>query len=305
MSGAAVSAYREQNNLAGIGLMLGAIFVFSLNDALGKWLAASYDAPQILLFRSIAGLLLLLPVVRRMGWRAFVEVERPWLQALRVAMGVGETAMFYWAVRYLPLADTMTYYLAGPIYVTILAAVFLGEKVGWRRWLAVLIGFVGVLIALGPSTESMGWPALIAFAGSVIYSGFLIITRLLRRTHDTVMASWQMAAGLIFGMVGTPFTWVTPSSWVDILLIALLGVGGLIATIGVNRSLAVAPASVVVPYQYTMIVWAATFGYVFFGNVLSPQTTIGAAVIVCAGLFIFFREQRRGMPVAAEAPPER
>lgn len=305
MSGAVAIAPREQNNLAGIALMVGAIFVFSLNDTLGKWLAASYSAPQIMLFRSIAAAVLLAPVVRRMGWRTFIHVERPWLQALRVVMAAGETTLFYWAVSKLPLADAMTYYLAGPIYVTIMAAVFLGERVGWRRWLAVLVGFVGVIIALGPSASSFGAPALIAFAGSIIYSLYLVVTRVLRRTHDTVMAAWQVAGGLIMGVVGSPFAWRTPTSWTEGVLLCVLGLGALVATIGVNRSLALAPASVVVPYQYTMIVWGVIFGYFVFSNTPSLQTVVGAAIIILAGLFIFFREQKAGVPANAEVPPDR
>ena len=130
--------------------MAGAIFIFSVNDALGKWLAADYAPPQILLFRSVVAGVLLIPIIRRTGWRALLRVERPWLQLFRVVLAAVETAMFYWAVKRLPLADAMTYYLAGPIYVTLMAAVFLGEKVGWRRWLAVLVGFLGVIVALGP-----------------------------------------------------------------------------------------------------------------------------------------------------------
>jgi len=305
MSGVIASSAREQNNLAGTLLMAGAIFVFSLNDTLGKWLAASYSAPQIMLFRSIAAAVLLMPVVWRMGWRSFVNVERPWLQGLRVVMAAGETTLFYWAVRKLPLADAMTYYLAGPIYVTLMAAALLGEKVGWRRWLAVLVGFAGVIIALGPSASSFGAPALIALFGSIVYSVYLVVTRVLRRTHDTVMAAWQVVGGLILGVVGAPFAWTTPSSWLEGGLLAALGVGALIATIGVNRSLALAPASVVVPYQYTMIVWGVIFGFFVFGNVPSMQTIVGAVIIVGAGLFIFFREQKVGVPADAEVPPDR
>jgi len=211
--GAAATTLREQNNLAGIGFMAGAIFIFSVNDALGKWLAADYAPPQILLFRSVVAGVLLIPIIRRMGWRALLRVERPWLQLFRVVLAAVETAMFYWAVKRLPLADAMTYYLAGPIYVTLMAAVFLGEKVGWRRWLAVLVGFLGVIVALGPSAASFGGAALIAFAGSIIYSVYLVVTRVLRGTPDTVMAAWQIGAGLIFGIVGTPFVWVPLAHW--------------------------------------------------------------------------------------------
>ena len=305
VSGAAATTYRQQNNLAGIGFMAGAIFIFSINDALGKWLAADYAAPQILLFRSVVASVLLIPIIRRIGWRALVNVERPGLQVFRVVLAAGETAMFYWAVKTLPLADAMTYYLAGPIYVTLMAAIFLGEKVGWRRWIAVVVGFIGVIVALGPLASSFGGAALIAFAGSIIYSVYLVVTRVLRGTPDTVMAAWQIGAGLIFGIVGTPFVWTPLTHWYEGLLLGALGVGGLIAIIGVNRSLALAPASVVVPFQYTMILWAAIFGYFVFGNVPSLQTIIGAVIIVGAGLFIFVREQSAGAEPTAEFPPER
>jgi drug/metabolite transporter (DMT)-like permease len=299
------SGYREQNIPLGIALMLGAIFLFSLNDVLGKYLAGSYLAPQILLFRSCAAGLILIPVIWRMGWRRFVYVDRPRLQFARAILATVEVILFYWAVRYLPLADAMTYYLAGPIYVTVMAALFLGEKVGWRRWSAVIAGFIGVLIALGPSAASFGWPALIAFAGSVIYAVFLVVTRSLRGTPDAVMAAWQIGTALVFGVVAAPFAWTPVGNLQEGLLLALLGVAALLAIIGVNRSLALAPASVVVPFQYTMIVWAVIFGYLVFGNIPKVQTIIGAIIIVAAGLFIYFREQQTGIPVQPEFPPER
>ena len=296
---------RAQNIPLGIGLMLGAILLFSINDVLGKWLATDYSAPQILLFRSFASAVLLMPAIVRIGWRALFDVQRPGLQLLRALCATAEVALFYTAVRYLPLADAMTYYLAGPIYVTLMAALFLGERVGWRRWLAVLVGFLGVVIALGPSAASFGWPALIAFAGSVLYSIFLVITRTLRGTRDSVMAAWQVAASLVFGLIAAPFSWTPLVHAYDGGLLALLGVASLAAMIGVNRSLALAPASVVVPYQYTMIVWAVIFGFVVFRNVPETQTIVGAAIIVGAGLFIFFREQRVGLTALEELAPER
>lgn len=296
---------RTQNIPLGILLMVGAVFLFSVNDVLGKWLAGTYFAPQILLFRSIASALILSPIIWRSGWRSFIFVERPGLQAARAVLATVEVFFFYTAVRYLPLADAMTYYLAGPIYVTILAALFLREPVGWRRWTAVLIGFLGVLIALGPSAASFGWPALVAFAGSMIYAVFLVVTRSLRGTPDTVMAAWQVACALMLGAVTSPFAWSPLEHAQDAFLIGLLGVASLAAIIGVNRSLAVAPASVVVPYQYMMIVWAVVFGYFVFGNIPKLQTFIGAAIIVAAGLFIYFREQKVGLQPSEEIAPER
>jgi drug/metabolite transporter (DMT)-like permease len=296
---------REQNTTLGIGFMLGGILLFSMNDALAKWLSASYPATEMLLFRSVPAIVLLAPFLHRVGWRSLIDVERPWLQFARAALGAVETAMFYWAVRSLPLADAMTYYLAGPIYVTVIAALILRERVGWRRWTAVLVGFLGVVIALGPSALSFGAAAMVAFAGSIIYSAFLIMTRVLRGTQESVLAAWQVIGGIIVGVVAAPFLWQPVGHWWDAALMGFLGVVAVLAILAINRSLVLAPASVVVPFQYTMIVWAVIFGFVFFGTVPTMQTLIGAVIIIGAGLFIFFREQQRGVPPTPEAAPER
>ena len=303
--GGAASGAPAQNIPAGIGYMLLAIFIFSVNDVLGKWLAGTYEAPQILLMRSAVAMAILVVLFARTGFGPVFHMERPGLQIVRAILGAAETGIFYAAVRYLPLADAMTFYLAGPIYVTILAAVFLREQVGWRRWTAVLVGFAGVVIALGPTAASFGWAALIPLGGSIVYAIFLTVTRSLRGTSDTVMAFWQIAASLVIGGVLAPFSWTPAIHPFDFLLLGLLGVGALIAIVGINRSLKLAPASVVVPYQYTMILWAALFGYLVFGDVPRWQTVLGAAIIIAAGLFIFFREQKlaRG-PALPEMPPE-
>jgi drug/metabolite transporter (DMT)-like permease len=288
--------------LAGILLMLGGIFLFAVNDAMGKWLVATYTVGQLLLIRSIAALVVLAPFIRREGLGAFRIAPRPGLQILRVIFSTLEVAGFYWAVSYLPLADVMTYYLAGPIYVTAISAVFLREHVGWRRWFAVCIGFAGVVIALRPTTASVSWPATIALAGSFAFSFLMIVTRHLRGTSDTVLITGQTVAALAFGAVLAPFHWVTPSPR-DTALLALLGVVAMIAHVCVNRSLKLAPASVVVPYQYSMIVWAIVFGVLVFGDIPDIAMLVGAAIIIGAGLYIFLREQRLARKPAIVDPP--
>jgi drug/metabolite transporter (DMT)-like permease len=281
----------RQNTPLGIALMLLGFLMFSANDALGKWLAATYSPGQILLFRSIAALLVLTPFFVRSGLVAVFAIEHRWLHVLRIIFATAEVFCFYWAVSGLPLADTMTYYLAGPIYVTLLAALVLKEHVGWRRWCAVAVGFIGVLIALRPSTGVFSVHALIAFTGSLLYACFLVVTRTLRGAPDLAMATWQVAGALLLGAVGAPLEWTPIGQSRDVLLLGLLGVTALVAIVCVNRSLKLAPASVVVPYQYTLIVWAVLFGYFVFGDVPSWRVLVGAAIIIAAGLFIFFREQ--------------
>lgn len=295
-----IPAEEQQNIPAGIGLMLLGFLMFSANDALGKWMAATYAPGQILLFRSTAALVVLTPFVVRTGVGPLFALKRPWLHLLRLVFATAEVFFFYWAVSGLPLADTMTYYLAGPIYVTVLAALLLKERIGWRRWSAVAIGFLGVLIALSPSAGVFNVHVLIAFIGSLLYSGFLVVTRTLRGASGLSMATWQIVAAFVAGLGAAPLHWVPIVRGTDVVLLCLLGVTALAAIVCVNRSLKLAPAAVVVPYQYTLIVWAAAFGYLVFGDVPSWRAVTGAAIIVAAGLFIFFREQT----VAEEPVPQ-
>ena len=276
--------------IAGIGLMLLGIFSYSLNDVMGKWLVATYTVPQVMLIRGFAALLLLMPFLWREGLSGIRGVQRPGLQILRGIAVIFDVACFYWAVGYLPLASVMTYYLAGPIYVTALSALLLGEKVGWRRWLAVAFGFGGVVIALDPTAGTFGFPDFVAFCGSMGFAFLMITTRQLRGTSETLLVSAQVIAPLLVGAVLAPIGWVTPSA-IDFGLLGLLGIVSMIASLCVNRALKLAPASVVVPYQYTFIIWAIVFGYVFFNDTPTPHMLVGAAIIIGAGLFIFLREQ--------------
>jgi drug/metabolite transporter (DMT)-like permease len=297
-----LSAYDERSaRLAGIALMVLSIFLFSFGDAMGKFIVATYSVGQLLFLRACAALLLLSPII----WRQrahFARLERPWLQLFRVVLSTLEVAAFFLATVYLPLADVVTYYLAGPIFVTAMSAILLGEKVGWRRWTAILIGFCGVLIALRPSSQTVSWPAMIALSGSLSFALLMLITRSLRATPDIVLASSQFGGTFVLGALLSPFGWVTPGAG-SLVLFAVAGIISVAALLCVNRSLKLAPASVVVPYQYSMIVWAVIFGFAVFGDVPSWATIVGAAIIIAAGLYIFLREQKLGHEDAAVSPP--
>jgi drug/metabolite transporter (DMT)-like permease len=287
--------------LAGIALMLLSISMFSFGDALGKYIVATYSVGQLLWLRACAALLVLLPLMWRQR-KTFTPLERPWLQLLRAVLSTLEVAAFFIATVYLPLADVVTYYLACPIFVTALSAIVLREQVGWRRWSAILIGFCGVLIALRPSAQTVSWPALIALGGSLSFAVLMLITRMLRATPDIVLASSQFVGTFLLGLVMSPFGWVTPS-FASLGLFAAAGCISVSALLCVNRSLKLAPASVVVPYQYSMIVWAVMFGYVVFGDVPSLATIVGAAIIIAAGFYIYLRERELGREETAVSPP--
>jgi drug/metabolite transporter (DMT)-like permease len=278
-------------NLAGIALMSAAVLAFSLNDVLGKWLVATYSVAQVLVLRSIAALLILAPLIWREGAAHLLRPKRPALQAARVVAGTIEVACFYWAVGMMPLADTMAFWMATPIFVAVASAVLLKERLDRGRFAAVVAGFVGVLLALGANLDS-GWlPTLVAIGGVCVYSAYLLSTRALRGTSATVLATYQMGGALLFGLVMAPFAWVPPTP-ADIGLLMLLGAVGVAAHLGVTRSLALAPAPVVVPWQYAMILWGILFGWMFFGDVPEPVMLLGVAVIIGAGLWLTRLELR-------------
>lgn len=292
---------QRRATLLGIGLMLLGVGVFSVGDMVGKMMVATLPVGQFLMLRAGASLVILSPF----AWReraAFANTPRPWIHVLRVVLSSSEVAAFFFAVIYLPLADIITYYLASPIFVTVIAAIVLKEQVDLRRWAAVGAGFIGVLLALKPGAGTVSWSALIALAGSFSFAILMVVTRALRGTPQIVLGASQISGTFCFGLALTPFGWA-PLSVQDIALIVFGGCITVVALFSVNRSLKLAPASVVVPYQYSMIIWAVILGYIGFGDIPAWHTLGGAAIIIASGLYIFMREQAAGHAEPVMDPP--
>ena len=276
----------------GILLMLAGMFLFSLNDAIGKWLVATYSVGQVLLIRSAMALLVLAPFLWRWGVRSLAEVERPRTQVARVVFSTGEVICFYWAVTYLPLADVMTFWMAAPLCVAATAPFLLGEHVGLWRWAATGAGFLGVLVALEPFGESpgQGGAVIVALVGMACFAAMMVTGRQLRGTPDTTLVFWQTCGSLLAGILLAPLAWTSPTG-PDFALLGLLGVVALLAHVCVNRALKLAPAPLVAPFQYTLLPWAVVLGWLFFGDVPRVAMLIGAAIIMAAGLMILVRER--------------
>ncbi len=283
----------------GILVALLGMLMFSLNDVMGKWLVATYSVGQVLLLRSAAALLVLAPILWR-GRTRLWPLERPRLQALRVAACTFEVYAFYYAVISLPLADVMTYWLAGPIYVAALSPWLLGERVGPWRWGAIVAGFVGVVIALRPGAEAWSPAIVVSLAGSLAFAFMIVSARMLRGTTDAALVFWQTAGAGVAGLATAGAGWVTPSPG-DAGLLALLGVVAMFAHMLIARSLKLADAASIAPLEYTLLVWAIVFGWLIFGDVPDRAILAGAALIIAAGLVIWLRENRLRRP--ARKPP--
>lgn len=293
----------SRNALIGILLTIAGMFMFAANDTLGKWLVESYSAGQVLLIRSFAALAMLSPFLWRLGWRALLQPQRPGLQITRGVLATLDAFFFYWAVAYMPLADAMTYWMAAPIYVAALSSLVLGEKVGWRRWTAICIGFLGVVIALRPSAATLTLPAFLCIAGSLCFTVAIMLSRTLRGTPDVSLVFYQMVAAIVLGFIMAPLQWQQTPTFVDSMLLSLLGVVAMVAHVCVARSLKFAEASTIMPFHYTLLVWAVVFGYIFFNDIPHPAVIVGGLLIVAAGLFIFFREQSLGKKTPPPIPP--
>ncbi|KPL51624.1 hypothetical protein ABB55_04750 [Prosthecomicrobium hirschii] len=285
----------------GILLYSAGIFFFALNDALGKWLVADYSVGQLLLLRTIGAVFVLAPLIW-MHRPALIGGGQTGLKLARVACMAADTFAFYYSTLYLPLADVMTFYMAAPLLITAIAVPFLGEKVGIWRWSAILVGFVGVVIALKPTGAAVSMVSLIALFGSTMYAAGVTITRALKDTHWLQLVTWQFAGAGLTGLVTAPIGWVTPGP-VDLMLLFLLGVVAVVCFILIVRALSNTPASVLAPFQYSSILWAAVMGWLVWGDVPTREIVIGNAIIVASGLFLFYRERRRGSDVADRIEP--
>ncbi|SDG18370.1 DMT family transporter [Pelagibacterium luteolum] len=287
----------------GVLVMLLAMFLFSLNDAMGKYLVGSYSVGQVLLLRSAVALVILLPFLFKSGLTPIINADRPMLQFARVVFSTAEVFCFYWAVYYLPLADVMTYWLAAPIYVAAMSPFLLKEKVGPVRWAAIAIGFIGVLIALTPSGEINPLAIVVSVIGTLAFALMVVTGRTLRGTPDTTLVFFQIVGALIAGLVLAPFAWVTPTP-IDFALLGTLGVVAMLAHICVNRAVKLADAATVAPLQYTLLPWAIILGYLFFGDLPRPMMLLGAAIIIASGFIIFLRENRAKRDIALSGKGE-
>lgn len=279
----------------GVGLYLLGVGLFAINDALGKWLVKDYGVGQLMMLRSIGAVVVLAPMILSLRVNVIDQRRAP-LQALRILVAALDTFSFYYATRFMPLADVMTFYMATPLIVTALSAPLLGEKVERFRWIAVLVGFVGVVIALRPSPQMFTWAAPLALFGAVMFALNQTITRELRGVHWLPLVMWQFVGGGLVGAATVPWAWTTPTL-LDLGLMALVGAVSMLCFICIVQALAMARAAVLAPLQYSAILWAALMGWLVWRDAPTPPILIGNAIIIGSGLYVAARGKMVGAAV--------
>jgi len=279
----------------GVGLYLLGVGFFAINDALGKWLVKDYGVGQLMMLRSIGAVVVLAPMIRSLRVNV-IDPRRAPLQVLRIVIAAVDTFAFYYATRFMPLADVMTFYMATPLIVTALSAPLLGEKVERFRWIAVLIGFIGVVIALRPSPQMFSWIAPLALFGAVMFALSQTITRELRGVHWLPLVLWQFVGSGLIGAATVPFAWTAPTAF-DVGLMALVGVVSMLCFICIVRALSMTRAAVLAPLQYSAILWAALMGWLVWRDAPTWPILAGNAIIIGSGLYVAARGKMVGAAV--------
>lgn len=273
--------------------MLLATLLWVGSDTLVKYLSATYSMPQILWARyAFHVVLVALFLGRRLP--GAMRSRRPGMQLARSALTLVSTGMFFYALRFIPIADANAVFIVNPIFVTALAVPLLGEAVGWRRWLSVAAGLIGALIIIRPGTGVMHWAIFLALAAASINAVYQIATRFLSRFDRAVITVvYTPLVGFAATSAAVPFFWHQPDlqGW---LMMGALGASSGAAHSALVKAYEAAPAAAVTPFGYTSLVWAVLFGFVVFGDLPDRWTVIGAAVITLSGLYIFRRERTRG-----------
>lgn len=288
--------------------MMAAMLILPAMDVIAKYLSDTISGVQVAQARFGFQMSVLLPAVLICHGVKGLVPHNVWLNTLRSLLMAGAIACFFTALKWMPVADAISVFFLEPMILTVLSALFLGEKVGWRRMVAVSLGFCGALIVVRPSYAVFGPVSLLPMMAALLFALYLMLTsKLSRSEHVLTMQFWSglvglvslslvMAAGSGAGVELMMFRMPNATEW---LLLALAGAIATSMHLLIVHAFRLAPASVLAPLNYMEIVSATLLGYLVFGDFPDALKWLGIAIIVSSGLFIFWREaQLAGKPQA-------
>ncbi|MBL54848.1 MAG: multidrug transporter [SAR116 cluster bacterium] len=286
----------QDRALLGIGLMLGAYFLFSFIDASAKWLGQlGLPALQLAFMRYFGHFVISTGLVGLSsgGVRQFIPAHLG-LVMFRGALLMGSTVLNFFAVTYLPLTLTSTILFSAPIIICFLSWPLLGERVGIYRWSAIMLGFFGVVVAIRPFDDSFHWAVLLSLGGAVCFALYSILTRgLAGRVDVDVMQFWSGAFGTFCLLPFAVYSWRSPDLLSDWMILIMLGFFGWSGHQLLTKAHNLAPASMLTPFGYSFILFLTIWSYAVFDHLPDKWTVMGALIIVVSGLVIWFRELLR------------
>ena len=284
----------DRANARGAALMVGSMVAFTVNDAFMKVLGTQWPVFQSLFIRGIFAVLIMLFLAWALGHLRWNLSRRDWrMVAARTGCEAVAAALFITAIFNMPLAEATAILQALPLTVTLAGALFLGEQVGWRRWLAIGVGFIGMLMIVRPSMSGVSPYALCAVAAVILITFRDLAARQMSNDVPSLLAAAAGALGvMLIGALGS-----TTEDWVPLNQVAAVGLIGAILTIGVAYFFSVAAMrsgdiGFVAPYRYSALLVALVIGYFAFDEVPDPLTLAGAALIMATGLYTLFRERQ-------------
>ena len=288
-------------NQLGVLYGIASVACFAMMDASVKWLDM-FPVGQVLFSRFFFGLIPILMLVPRGEFKTFYKTSRPKLHAFRAITGTLAIIALFIALREIPLADVVSLTFGGPIFVTLGSMFFLSEKVGIRRWLAVLIGFFGMLLIVKPAYEELN----IYYIFPIIFCIFFACVALSIRSLSSTEPNYRIALyfsllSMIVGLLTLPFGWVMPNKF-ELFLLIFTGLVGSVANILLTVSLRYAEASLVTPTKYLNLVFAILLGYFIWGEIPKLLTLVGAGLIIISSVIIFMRESELKKKVVSSRP---
>ena len=286
-----------QNNRLGIWLMIATTFVFSVQDGISRHLASEYNVYMVLMIRYwfFAAFVIVIAARSSGGIRAAARTSQPVLQTFRALLLVAEIAVTVEAFVLLGLVETHAIFISYPLLIAALSGPVLGESVGWRRWMAIGIGFVGVLIILQPGITVFQPAAIIPLIAALMFALYGLLTRFAAR-RDSAATSffWTGTVGAL-SITAVGIFYLEPMIKSDWGWMAALCVTGVLGHWLLIKCYEVAQASAVQPFAYLQLVFASSIGFLIFGETLRPNVAVGGAVVVMAGLFTLWRASTKAV----------
>lgn len=291
MSSTSVTARSPMSSTTtGILCVMAGIFCLTVSDALAKWLGAYYSPVQLLFMRALLALPLVVPFVLALGGRHALRSRYMGIHLTRGLLNVASASCFYLSLTLIPLAEATAIAFAAPLFVTALSVPLLKEPVGRTRWIATLAGFAGVLVIVRPGMAGFQPASLLPLATALIYALMMITARAIGKAESILTTMFCIVMGqLVCTSVLLPWFW-NPLQLEHLPRLAALAVCSTLGLTLITQGFRVAPASVVASFDYSGLIWATLFGWLFWNEIPDTLAYVGAAIIVASGLYIGWRE---------------